>query len=199
MDDKYFYRDDFRSYCKIIEEENFPLLRLVKFSIFIHLSLEKFDCHLINIKTFSSEHRNKYYHCDGTTKNAVLKKCPSGQFYWPQRERCFPDRRNNLFRAGFAFSNSLGSSKPDEQPQRTTQKLLRSGVRLGDLYDAQKNQFLSGTSLWSAQELKKAKVDNRQIEQSTDLKFSTGKTTLDRLSLMDIKAELKLSFLGKSY
>ena len=43
----------------------------------------------------------------------------------------------------------------------------------------------------------KVKLDNRQVEQSTQLKFSSGKTTLDRLSLMDIKAELKLSFLGK--
>ena len=90
------------------------------------------------------------------------------------------------------------SSKPDEKPQRMTQKLLRSGVRLGDLYDAQNDEFMFGTSLWSAQELKKVKVDNRQIQQSTNMKFSTGKTTLDRLSLMDIKAELKLSFLGKS-
>ena len=74
---------------------------------------------------------------------------------------------------------------------------MRSGIRLGDMYDAQKDQFLSGTSLWSTQELKKIKQDNRMVQQSTDLKYSTGKSTLDRLSLMDINAELKLSFLGK--
>ena len=67
------------------------------------------------------------------------------------------------------------------------------------MYDAQKDQFLSGTSLWSTQELKKIKQDNRMVQQSTDLKYSTGKTTLDRLSLMDINAELKLSFLGEFF
>ena len=160
--------------------------------------LEKFDCQLINVISFSSEDHDKYYRCDGTTKYAVLKECPIGQFYWAQREKCFPKRNNNSFKRGFAYSLSSGSS-PDEQPQRMTQKVLRSGIRLGDLYDAQKDKFLSGTSLWSSQELKKAKLDNRQIEQSTNVKFSTGKTLLDRLSLMDIKAELKLSFLGKFF
>ena len=152
---------------------------------------------MIGIKIFSSDQRNKFYHCDGTTKYAVLKECPIGQFYWPQREKCFPDQPKPVFKPGVAYSFTSGGSKPEEQPRRMTRKLLRSGVRLGDLYDAQQDQFLSGTSLWSAQELKKVKLDNRQIQQSTDLKFSTGKTTLDRLSLMDINAELKLSFLGK--
>ena len=142
---------------------------------------------MIDVKLFSSEYHNKYYYCDGTTKYAVLKECPSGEIYWAQRGKCF-SRRNKRFGS---------SGDPDEQPQRMTQKVLRSGIRLGDLYDAQKDTFLSGTSLWSAQELKEAKSDNRQIEQSTQLKFSTGKTSLDRLSLMDIKAELKLSFLSK--
>ena len=155
---------------------------------------------MINIKSFSSEYPNKYYYCDGTTKYAVLKKCPTGQFYWAQREKCFPKRNNSSFEHGFAYNNVFSSgATPDKKPQRMTQKVLRSGIRLGDLYDAQKDQFLSGTSLWSAQELKKVKLDNRQVEQSTQLKFSSGKTTLDRLSLMDIKAELKLSFLGKLF
>ena len=145
---------------------------------------------MINIKSFSSEYRNKYFHCDGTTKYAVLKECPTGKVYWAQSGKCFSSRNKRS-------SGSYGGSSFDEKPQRMTQKVLRSGIWLGDLYDAQKDQFLSGTSLWSAQELKKVKLDNRQVEQSTQLKFSSGKTTLDRLSLMDIKAELKLSFLGK--
>ena len=143
---------------------------------------------MIDIKSFSSQYHNKYYYCDGTTKYAVLKECPSGQVYWAQRGKCF-SRRNK---------RSGSSVDTDEQPQRMTQKVLRSGIRLGDLYDAQNDKFLSGTSLWSAKELKEVKVDNRQVEQTTHLKFSSGKTSLDRLSLMDIKAELKLSFLGKS-
>ena len=151
---------------------------------------------MISIKTFSSEQRNKFYHCDGTTKYAVLKECPIGQFYWPQREKCFPDQPKPAFKPGIAYSLTTGGSKPEEQPKRMTQKLLRSGVRLGDLYDAQQDQFLSGTSLWSAEVLKKVKLDNRKIQQSTDLKYSTGKATLDRLSLMDINAELKLSFMS---
>ena len=161
---------------------------------------EEFDCQLINVKYFSSEHHDKYFHCDGTTKYAVLKECPYGHFYWAQRERCFPRRSDKSSNPGFAYSNAFSSgSSPDEQPQRMTQKVLRSGIRLGDLYDAQKDMILSGTSLWSSQELKKAKLNNRQIEQSTKLRYSTGKTSLDRLSLMDIKAELKLSFLGKFF
>ena len=159
---------------------------------------EEFDCQLINVKYFSSEHHDKYFHCDGTTKYAALKKCPSGEFYWAQRERCFSRRNKRSLKSGVAQSSGISRGKsPDEQPQRMTQKVLRSGIRLGDLYDAQKDQFLSGTSLWSAEVLKKAKKDNRQVEPSTDTKFSAGKTSLDRLSLMDIKAELKLSFLGK--
>ena len=150
------------------------------------------------MKSFSSENHDKYFHCDGRTRYAVLKKCPSGEFYWAQREKCFPKRNNRSLNQGFGYNSgfSYGSS-PDVQPKRMTQKVLRPDIRLGDLYDAQNDQFLSGTSLWSAQELKKIKKDNRQIVQSTKLKYSTGKTTLDRLSLMDIKAELKLSFLGK--
>ena len=160
------------------------------------ISIDREQCNIIDIKKFSSKHRKKYYHCDGTTKYAVLKECPVGQFYWPRWEKCFPEKPKTVFKPGFAYNPMSGGSKPEEQPRRITRKLLRSGVRLGDLYDAQHDQFMSGTSLWSAQELKKAKLDNRQIQQSTDLKFSTGKTTLDRLSLMDINAELKLSFLG---
>ena len=153
---------------------------------------------MIKVKSFSSENHNKYFHCDGTTKYAVLKECPSGQFYWAQRERCFPKRNNRSLKQGFAYNSGLSSgSSPDEKPQRITQKVLRSDIRLGDLYDARKDQILSGTSLWSASELKNIKLNNRQTLQSTKLKYSTGKTSLDRLSLMDIKAELKLSFLGK--
>ena len=153
---------------------------------------------MINIKSFSSEYHNKYFYCDGTTKYAVLKECPYGQFYWAQREKCFPTKNNSSFKHGFAYNNAFSSgSSPDVQPKRMIQKVLRSGIRLGDLYDAQTDQFLSGTSLWSAQELKKVKLENRQIEQSTKLKYNSGKTSLDRLTLMDIKAEIKLSFLGK--
>ena len=153
---------------------------------------------MINIKSFSSEYHNKYFYCDGTTKYAVLKECPYGQFYWAQREKCFPTKNNSSFKHGFAYNNAFSSgSSSDVQPKRMIQKVLRSGIRLGDLYDAQTDQFLSGTSLWSAQELKKVKLENRQIEQSTKLKYNSGKTSLDRLTLMDIKAEIKLSFLGK--
>ena len=95
---------------------------------------------MINIKSFSSEYRNKYFHCDGTTKYAVLKECPTGKVYWAQRGKCFSSRNKRS-------SGSYGGSSFDEKPQRMTQKVLRSGIRLGDLYDAQKDQFLSGTSL----------------------------------------------------
>ena len=59
--------------------------------------------------------------------------------------------------------------------------MFHSGIRFGDLYDAQKDQFLSGTSLWSVEELTKIKQINRRLQQSTDLKYSTGKTTLHKL------------------
>ena len=123
-------------------DEGYLLSRVRNFiSYFI---LEEFDCEMINIKSFSSEYRNKYYYCDGTTKYAVLKECPTGKFYWAQRGICFSRRKKRS-------SGSSGGSSFDEKPQRMTQKVLRSGIRLGDLYDAQKDQFLSGTSLWSAQ------------------------------------------------
>ena len=115
-----------------------------------------------------------------SSKNALLNN-----FIGLNVKNAFPKNRNPFSNPFFAYNPTSRGSKQEEQPQRMTQKLLRSGVRLGDLYDAQKDQFLSGTSLWSTQVLKKVKLDNRQIQQSSDLKFSTGKTTLDRLSLMD--------------
>ena len=142
---------------------------------------------MINIKSFSSKHHDKYFYCDETTKYAVLKECPYRQFYWAQRQRCYPKMKRRSFRKGFAYSEGLSSgSSPNTQPQRMTQKVLKSGIRIGDLYNAQKDQFLSGTSLWSAQELKKVKLDNRQIEQSTKLKYSSGTVSYTHLTLPTI-------------
>ena len=83
--------------------------------------LDKPDCATIGIKRFSSEHRNQFYECDNGSQYAILKKCPRGQFYWPQREKCFRELR--VMKHGFAFDNAFVGERPEEQPRRMTRKV----------------------------------------------------------------------------
>ena len=82
---------------------------------------------MINIKRFSSDHRNQFYECDGTSQYATLKECPKGHFYWPQREKCFHEvgkTWNNRKLGLFAFDDASGGGKPEEQPRRMTRKVM---------------------------------------------------------------------------
>ena len=83
---------------------------------------------MIDIKRFSSKHRNQYYECDGTSRYALLKECPKEHFYWPQLEKCFREKKktlNNRKLGFYAFDNGfVEEEKPEEQPQRMTRKVM---------------------------------------------------------------------------
>ena len=64
------------------------------------------------------------------------------------------------------------------------------------MYNAKNDQFLSGVSMWSVDELEKMR-QKRFDRPSTTYSFDSGKTEDKRMNLMDIDASLKLSFLGE--
>ena len=99
---------------------------------------------------------------------------------------------------GFREKRQAGDTKDTKGRQATiiNRKLLRSDVSLGDFYNAKKDQFLSGVTLWSNEELEKHR-QRKYHRPSTNYQFDSGRTEDKRMSLMDIDASLKLSFLGK--
>ena len=127
----------------------------------------------------------------------MLKTCPDDQLYWPQREECYqPDEDDSSKKDVRVRRQASGSSK-GRHATIIKRKLLRSDVSLGEFYDARKDQFLSGVSLWSMEELIKHR-QRKFARPSTNYQFDSGKTEDNRMSLMDIDASLKLSFLGKN-
>uniref|UniRef100_A0A7M5WSN9 Chitin-binding type-2 domain-containing protein n=1 Tax=Clytia hemisphaerica TaxID=252671 RepID=A0A7M5WSN9_9CNID len=150
------------------------------------------------IKRFSSLDERKYYSCEEGNGYAVLKTCPGNQLYWPQKEICYqPDEDET--QGGQDVRVRRASSPPANNKGRKAtiikRKLLRSDVSLGEFYDAKNDQFLSGVSLWSMEELEKHRK-RRFARPSTNYQFDSGKTEDSRMNLMDIDASLKLSFMG---
>uniref|UniRef100_A0A7M5XEN6 Chitin-binding type-2 domain-containing protein n=1 Tax=Clytia hemisphaerica TaxID=252671 RepID=A0A7M5XEN6_9CNID len=150
------------------------------------------------IKRFSSLDERKYYSCEEGNGYAVLKTCPGNQVYWPQKEICYqPDEDET--QGGQDVRVRRASSPPANNKGRKAtiikRKLLRSDVSLGEFYDAKNDQFLSGVSLWSMEELEKHRK-RRFARPSTNYQFDSGKTEDSRMNLMDIDASLKLSFMG---
>ena len=68
-------------------------------------------------------------------------------------------------------------------------------VHIGDLYDAKKGQVSAGVSLWKDDTI----INNlrRSSLPSMRTRFFAGETSFERLDSMNIKAELKMDFLGK--
>ncbi|XP_066915156.1 cytolytic toxin-beta-like [Clytia hemisphaerica] len=147
---------------------------------------------------FSSLDERKYYSCEEGNGCPVLKTCPGNQLYWPQKEICYQpdedetqgDQDERVRRA-----NSPPAKNKGRKATIIKRKLLRSDVSLGEFYDAKNDQFLSAVSLWSMEELQKHRK-RRFAHPSTNCQFDSGKTEDSRMSLMDIDASLKLSFMG---
>ena len=68
-------------------------------------------------------------------------------------------------------------------------------VHIGDLYDAKKGEVLAGVSFWKDDTIKNN--IRRSFLPSMRTHFFAGETSFKRLDNMNIKAELKLDFLGK--
>ena len=166
--------------------------------MFCLIDEEQIKCYP-GIKRFSSLDVRKYYSCE-EGEFAVLKICPDNQLYWPQKEICYqPDEDTYSKKDARVRRQASGSGKDKGRHATIIQrKLLRSDVSLGDFYDAKKDQFLSGVSLWSREELKKHQQE-KIARQSTNYQFDSGKTEDNRMSLMDIDASLKLSFMGMNF
>ena len=149
------------------------------------------------IRRFSVETVSKYYECRPGDLKPVLKQCPYNERYWTSLERCGPlteQNTNNFVNLRILRSTAASySDKPDIMERFT----LGKDVSLGELYDAKKNRFLSGTSLWSTNTLKKVAKDNLNHLNSDSYSYKTGKTVEEKLDDMNIQAELKLDFLGK--
>jgi hypothetical protein len=71
---------------------------------------------------------------------------------------------------------------------------LNRPFRLGMLYDCRTDQLVPGITLWDQQDLDKDV--NKQKQESAQFKVSTSDTLEDKANVLDIKASLKLSFLG---
>ena len=150
------------------------------------------------IKRFSSLNVRKYYSCE-EGEFAILKTCPDNQLYWPQKEICYqPDEGVSSKKDARVRRDASGSGNDKGRHATIIQrKLLRSDVSLGEFYDAKKDQFLSGVSLWSMEELEKHRK-RKFARPSTNYQFDSGKTEDNRMSLMDIDASLKLSYMGEA-
>ena len=65
---------------------------------------------------------------------------------------------------------------------------------LGTLYDGRTDSLLVPLNLWSPEVIDKTKVPNNVAYSNTD--FKNNEDILERLDVMGIEAELKLSFMG---
>ena len=72
-------------------------------------------------------------------------------------------------------------------------KALGRPLFLGTLYDRRTDNVVPGKTLWSAEKLEKRTV---KPQPSTNFEITAGQTINERANLLDINAELKLSFVG---
>lgn len=156
---------------------------------------EKLLCLFTGTVRFSTNDANAYYECNPEYQYALLVYCKPNEFYSTETETClFATTEKGTNRSRRAASGE--AEKSNDAVKVLNYIILDQDVRLGDLYDAKNNQHLSGTSLWSTEVLKKVKNDNRNKIGAYEYLYKAGKTTTERLDIMDIKAELRLDFLG---
>jgi len=147
------------------------------------------------IKTFSSNDQHYFYKCEKPGDLAVYTKCPDHHFYNPEKQACFKEQ-NDETHGRTRRSATTTTNSNSEKPKIEDRQILGPVVLgLGDLYDAKTDRFLAGTSLWSQKTIQAAKITQNQLSSVT--KYSTGRTLYEKLDEMNIKASLKLSFLGK--
>ena len=88
------------------------------------------------------------------------------------------------------------SEKKSDDLETFETMVLGRIVNIGDLYDAKKGEVLAGVSFWKDDTIKKN--IRRSFLPSMRTHFFAGETSFKRLDNMNIKAELKLDFLGKN-
>lgn len=152
------------------------------------------------IKKFSSNEPNQFYLCDGT-KYAILKRCPPNEIYWPEEKACYQQKDEVSFDDTLEPGNSSLSDEDSATPKNHNkphvihQKLLSADVSLGEIYDAKKDQFIGGVSLWDEESITKHSKTTPLPHSEVHTKASNS--VKDRLDVMDISAKLSLSFLGE--
>ena len=88
---------------------------------------------------------------------------------------------------------TLGAMDNDGKPtRRNNLPLLTGSVQVGLLYDAKSDRPLYGDYLWPP--AKNPKIIDANVPHSS-MDFIFDESILDRLSLIDVDAELKLSFM----
>ena len=120
-----------------------------------------------------------------------------GNIYHPKKQRCesVDLSTNNSERTKRSTLGNKRVKRFDDLETFETM-VLGSIVHIGDLYDAKKGEVLAGVSFWKDDTIK----NNiwRSFLPSMRTHFFAGETSFQRLDSMNIKAELKLDFLGKN-
>ena len=121
-----------------------------------------------------------------------------GKIYHPNKQCCelVDLQTNNSERMKRSPLGHKREKKSDDLETFETMVLGRI-VHIGDLYDAKKGEVLAGVSLWKDDTIKNNV--RRSFLPSMRTHFFAGKTSFERLDGMNIKAELKLDFLGKKF
>ena len=149
---------------------------------------------------FSTSQYSEFYECLPANEFAILRKCGNDKYYSTAKEDCQPIRKEtseSTRKRRSSKSSSKSSSSTSDKPKILNHNVLDQDVRLGDFYDVRSRQYLAGTSLWSTDVLNKVKQNNRNPISSYEYLYKNGRTTTERLDMMDIKASLKLDFLGE--
>ena len=118
------------------------------------------------------------------------------KIYHPKKQRC---ESVNLQTNNFEHMkrSTLGHKRENRSDDLETFETMVLGriVHVGDLYDAKKGEVLAGVIFWKDDAIKNNL--RRSFLPSMRTHFFAGKTSFERLDRMNIKAELKLDFLGK--
>ena len=119
-----------------------------------------------------------------------------GKFYHARKQRCeSADLSNNNFKSMKRSTLWYKSEKKSDDLETFETMVLGRIVHIGDSYDAKKGEVLAGVSLWKDDTIKNNV--QRSFLPSMRTHFFAAKTSFERLDHMNIKAELKLDFLGE--
>ena len=126
-----------------------------------------------------------------------------------------PEEEESMFRMNYEDEDNepdkKSQSQKDDNPtdgamdndgkptRRNNIPLLTGSVQVGLLYDAKYDRPLYGDYLWppakNAKDPKKPQIIEANVSHSS-MDFIFDESILDRLSLIDVDAELKLSFMA---
>ena len=168
-----------------------------QFEFYSNLDSDSLVCPDGVTKFSSGINSTEYYQCKAAGNKAILETCPTGKIYHPKNQRCesvdLPT--NNSERTKRTALGNKRVKRSDDLETFETMVLGRI-VHIGDLYDAKKGEVLAGVSFWKDDTIKNN--IRRSFLPSMRTHFFAGETSFQRLDSMNIKAELKLDFLGKN-